>query len=106
MFGLGPWELVIIGIILLLLFGAKRIPDIGKGLGGAVREFRNVKKEIQSTPEKPQAKTEPRSSEDEEASKPETLEHKMAGKVIEQVPGVRRAMGVKKKVDQVRRLVD
>ncbi|HKI47816.1 MAG TPA: twin-arginine translocase TatA/TatE family subunit, partial [Desulfobacteria bacterium] len=36
MFGLGPTELIIIAIIVILIFGAKRIPDIGKGLGGAI----------------------------------------------------------------------
>ena len=50
MFGLGPTELIIIAIIVILIFGAKRIPDIGKGLGGAIREFKNVKKELR--PEK------------------------------------------------------
>jgi len=42
----GTTEMVIIGVILFLIFGAKRIPEIGKGLGGALREFKNIKKEI------------------------------------------------------------
>ena len=33
MFGLGPWELIVIGLLLFVVFGAKRIPEIGKGLG-------------------------------------------------------------------------
>ena len=45
MFGLGTTELIVIGVIIFLIFGAKRIPEIGKGLGGAIREFRNIKKE-------------------------------------------------------------
>ena len=52
MFGMGMPELIIIAIIIFILFGAKRIPDIGKGLGGAIREFRNIKKEITSSPSK------------------------------------------------------
>lgn len=48
MFGLGSTEVIVIGIIVLLIFGAKRLPEIGKGLGGALREFRNIKKEIRS----------------------------------------------------------
>jgi sec-independent protein translocase protein TatA len=46
MFGLGPGELIVVGVIFFLLFGAKRLPDIGKGLGGAIREFRKVKKDL------------------------------------------------------------
>ena len=48
MFGLGPTELIIIAIIVLLIFGAKRLPDIGKGLGGAIKEFRNIKQDLSS----------------------------------------------------------
>ena len=44
MFGLGGTELIIVAVIVFLIFGAKRLPDIGKGLGGAIREFRKVKK--------------------------------------------------------------
>ena len=46
MFGLGATELLIIGGIIVLIFGAKRLPEIGKGLGGAIKEFRNVRREI------------------------------------------------------------
>ena len=37
---LGGGELVIVLVILLLLFGAKRIPELAKGLGAGIREFR------------------------------------------------------------------
>ena len=40
MFGLGTTELLIIAVIIFLIFGAKRLPEIGKGIGGAIREFR------------------------------------------------------------------
>lgn len=38
--GVGPTELIIVLVIILLLFGAKRIPELAKGLGTGVREFR------------------------------------------------------------------
>ena len=47
MFGLGTTELIVIGVIIFLIFGAKRIPDIGKGLGGALKEFKNIKKDCE-----------------------------------------------------------
>jgi sec-independent protein translocase protein TatA len=40
MFGLGTRELIIIAIILVLLFGAKKIPDLAKGIGEAIRQLR------------------------------------------------------------------
>jgi sec-independent protein translocase protein TatA len=39
-FGLGPIELIIILAIILLAFGAKRLPEIGKSLGTGMREFK------------------------------------------------------------------
>ncbi len=38
---LGPTELVIILLIVLLLFGARRIPDLAKGLGEGIRNFKS-----------------------------------------------------------------
>ena len=46
MFGLGVPEIIVIGIIILLVFGAKRLPSIGESLGKTVKEIRNAKKEI------------------------------------------------------------
>jgi sec-independent protein translocase protein TatA len=40
MFGLGPHELLLLFLIVLLLFGAKRIPEIARGLGRSLRDFR------------------------------------------------------------------
>jgi len=37
---IGTWELILIVVILVLLFGAKRIPDIAKSIGKGVKEFR------------------------------------------------------------------
>ncbi|MCE9539511.1 MAG: twin-arginine translocase TatA/TatE family subunit [Bacteroidetes bacterium] len=43
-FGLGCTELIIIGIIILLLFGGKKIPELMKGLGKGINEFKNSSK--------------------------------------------------------------
>ncbi len=43
-FGLGGTELIIIGIIILLLFGGKKIPELMKGLGKGINEFKNSSK--------------------------------------------------------------
>lgn len=41
----GPWQWVIIGIVVLLLFGGKKIPELMKGLGGGIKEFKKATKE-------------------------------------------------------------
>jgi len=40
MFGLSPAKLLLIALILLLIFGASRLADIGKGLGEGIRNFK------------------------------------------------------------------
>ena len=42
MFGLGVQELIIIFLIIMVLFGAKKLPEIGKGLGKGIREFKRA----------------------------------------------------------------
>jgi len=39
---IGTTELIIVAIILLLLFGGKKLPELGKGIGDAIREFRKA----------------------------------------------------------------
>ncbi len=44
MFGLGIWELLIVLAIVVVLFGAKRLPLIGEGLGGMITNFKRATK--------------------------------------------------------------
>jgi len=41
MLGLGPREIVVVAAILVLLFGAKKIPELARGMGEAIRHIRN-----------------------------------------------------------------
>jgi sec-independent protein translocase protein TatA len=97
MFGLGTPELIVIGVIVFLLFGAKRIPEIGKGLGGAIREFRDGRKEMSHVI--------PKQSKKEEPKQQASVESKLAEKVADQVPGVRQIMDVRDKVTKVKELM-
>ena len=45
MFGIGMQELLIILVLVLVIFGAKRLPEIGGGLGRAIRNFRQAASE-------------------------------------------------------------
>ena len=43
----GPWEIVIIALIVLLLFGGKKIPELMKGLGKGVKNFKDGLNEVE-----------------------------------------------------------
>ncbi len=45
--GIGGGELLLIFLVFLVLFGTKRIPELARGLGRGIREFRNAAKEVQ-----------------------------------------------------------
>ena len=38
----GGWEMVVIAIVILLLFGAKKLPELARGLGQGIREFKGA----------------------------------------------------------------
>jgi sec-independent protein translocase protein TatA len=38
--GIGTTELIIIAVVLLVLFGGKKLPELGRGMGDAIREFK------------------------------------------------------------------
>ena len=48
MFGFGHWELLIILIIALFIFGAGKLPEFGSGLGNAIRSFKKGVTEVDS----------------------------------------------------------
>ena len=52
--GLGIWELILILLIVLFFFGAKRIPVIGRGIGAAIRNFKG---ELRKDPDPPSDRT-------------------------------------------------
>ncbi len=46
LFGLGFQEILLILLIVLLLFGAKKIPELARGMGRGIREFKDASKEV------------------------------------------------------------
>ena len=46
-FNLGFWEIVIIALVVLLLFGGKKIPELMKGLGKGVKSFKEGMKDVE-----------------------------------------------------------
>ncbi len=47
MLGLGPPEIILIVVLALLLFGPKRLPEMGKAVGKAIREFKKATSEVE-----------------------------------------------------------
>jgi len=52
MFGIGMPELIIILVIILIIFGAGKLPEIGAGLGKGIKNFKKATKEVDSSDKK------------------------------------------------------
>ena len=98
MFGIGSSELIVIAIIILFIFGARRLPEIGSGLGKAISEFRNVKKEFRED----KAETGEQESERDE---PGFIESKISEKVMQKVPAVKQVMAAKNKIETINKIL-
>ena len=48
---IGPWQIALIVIVVLLLFGGKKIPELMRGLGSGIKEFKDASKEEEETTE-------------------------------------------------------
>ena len=76
-FGLGVGEMILVFLVVLLLFGAKRLPEIGTSLGKGIREFKSSVREVQSSVrvdgELPAPREESTASESQEEGSPRRL---------------------------------
>ena len=89
MFGLGFPEILVILVIIFLIFGAKKLPEIGAGLGKTVKELRKIRDE--------------RRAEKEKADQKKDLNSDLK-KEVEKIPGVKEAKEIKEAVDQVKNI--
>ena len=89
MFGLGSQEILLILLILVVLFGAKRLPAIGKGLGETLKEIRNIRGERKAEKEK--------TKEDQKGGLVSEIK-----KDIDEIPGVKEAREIKETTDKIK----
>ena len=48
---IGPWQIVLLVVLVVLLFGGKKIPELMRGLGSGIKEFKDASKEDDSKKE-------------------------------------------------------
>jgi len=96
MFSLGVPELLVILVIVLLIFGAKRLPEIGRAFGKSVRELKNAtrgdKDEISTW-----IKDEEVKSKDSSEDKKDFIQEK-----VEDIPGVKEAKEIKETASKIK----
>jgi sec-independent protein translocase protein TatA len=91
MFGLGLPEILVILVIIFVLFGAKRLPEIGTGLGKTIREIRKIREERKAEKEK-----------EKETQKGNLVSD--FKKEIEEIPGLKEAKEIKETADKIKNI--
>lgn len=49
---IGPWQIVLIVAVIILMFGGKKLPELMKGIGEGMKEFKKATKQDETTPAK------------------------------------------------------
>jgi sec-independent protein translocase protein TatA len=91
MFGLGYQEILLILVILFLLFGVRKLPEIGKGLGETVKEIRKIRGEKKLGKEK--------GREDQKGNLVSDIK-----KEVEEIPGLKEVREIKETADKVKNI--
>jgi len=91
MFGLGYQEILLVLVILFLLFGVKKLPEIGKGLGETVKEIRKIREDRKAGKEK------------NEGDQKKNLVSDIK-KGVEEIPGLKEAKKIKETADQIKNI--
>jgi sec-independent protein translocase protein TatA len=91
MFGLGLPEILVILVILFVLFGAKRLPEIGTGLGKTVKEMRKIRDDRKADKEK--------AKKDQKRNLISDLK-----KEVEEIPGLKEAKEIKEAAGKVKNI--
>ncbi len=91
MFGLGFQEILLVLIILFLIFGVKKLPEIGKGLGETMKEIKKIRTERKPEKEK-----------DKGDQKGDLISDIKKG--VEEIPGLKEAKEIKETADKIKNI--
>ncbi|MBL9135441.1 MAG: twin-arginine translocase TatA/TatE family subunit [Verrucomicrobiales bacterium] len=78
-FNLGWGEIVLILVVVLLLFGAKKLPELARGLGQGIKEFKKATKDVQDDLQRAMEEEPPRDPPRRVAEKPQPTESTAGG---------------------------
>jgi sec-independent protein translocase protein TatA len=95
MFGLGLPEILVILVIFLFLFGAKRLPQMGEGLGKTLKELRKIRGG---------KKTEKETEKEREKGNQKGNVISDLKKEVEEIPGLKEAKEIKETADQIKNI--
>jgi len=95
MFGLGLPEIIIILVIFLVLFGAKRLPQIGEGLGKTMKELSKIRGEKKTEKEKKKEK--------EKGNEKGNIISDLK-KEVGEIPGLKEAKEIKETADKIKNI--
>ena len=93
MFGLGLPEILVILVIFLFLFGAKKLPQIGEGLGKTIKELRKIRGE---------KRTEKETVKEEEKGNQKGNVISDLKKEVEEIPGLKEVKQIKETADKIK----
>ncbi len=102
MFGLGTQELVIILFIAFFIFGAKRLPEIGSGLGKAIRGFKEASKD--ANPDAKEGKKDIQATVETSKEGNSHSRKNLIEKELEKLPGVKEVQQIKEKADKLKQV--
>lgn len=103
MFGLSPVEILVVLVIAVFAFGAKKIPDIGKALGRMGSEFTEGKKEAMGDSDE---KAEGERAKDGSDPDGFDFEDQLKSQILNRVPGVGQVQRLKKTVETATKVAD
>lgn len=100
---IGPWQIAVIVLLLLLVFGASRISEVGKGLGEGIRQFKKGMSGDEPEPKKKRRRDEDEEDEGDDADEEDERPKRLSSRARDRDEGTRERRHVRPKRPKARR---